>query len=204
MNLLKKKKISARRYRKSITQIIEQLSMALDSLHNFYKCTHLDICPENIVLINAEFFENSDGSITINPNIIPKLIDFGNSKKYENNDKIFECNKQFLSLENEQYLCPEMTQTDMEVDNYYYDAKACDMWAFGMTVYYCYIGQYPFEIMEITKDGSLKKGSGFWCVLNGKLKQILCMDGKLKYINSKILSLMNGLLKVNPELRLTA
>ncbi len=117
---------------------------------------HLDICPDNVLVTHSDFIQSSDGSMNINPNIQIKLKDFGLSEQFEIDNNTFECNKQFLSIETEQYLCPDAKE------NVSYDGRQIDLWAFGMTVFFCYVGSYPYETMEFTNELMPKpaKGSG--------------------------------------------
>eukprot|EP01084_Bolivina_argentea_P035546 65921_1 len=79
---------------------------------------------------------------------------------------------------------------------------------FAILSYYCFIGGYPYEAAEVQNNNhELEIGSCLWAITQGKLKQYLGMDNKLKFVNSKILSLLNGLitlLNINPTERLNA
>eukprot|EP01084_Bolivina_argentea_P159922 278539_1 len=123
----KENKLKLSHYKKCITLILYQLAIVVNLLHNNHKLCHMDIAPENILLKQSDFIQNSDGSIDINPNLHIKLKDFGLAEQFEIDNNTFECTKQFLSLDNEQYLCPDISDKNV------YDGRGIDIWAFGMT-----------------------------------------------------------------------
>ena len=177
----------------------------------------MDLCLENILLINANFteFRNEDGSIdhsrvSINHEISIKIIDFGNSElfrtKLSKSDSInnhveiarntnnvqFMCSKQHLSIENESYLSP-----NYHYDNFY-DARKLDSWSLGLILYFMLIGQHLYSPKDIFIN---KKGSGYWSLQTGHLQTYLKMNNLLRFINPTILSLIKGLLKINENQR---
>eukprot|EP01084_Bolivina_argentea_P035548 65923_1 len=78
----------------------------------------------------------------------------------------------------------------------------------AILIYYCFIGEYPYKVTDITENNQeFEFGSCLWAIKQNKLKQYLAMNNKLKFVNSKILSLLNGLitlLNINPTERLNA
>lgn len=159
----------------------------------------MDLCPENILLVNSDFIEDADdGSVTIKSDVCMKLIDFGVSELFAAKDKKFRCDKEFLSLDNELYRYPHIGDLDD------YDARCADLWMVGMIFYFCFIGKYPYDIIETEMDFEEyemrpKKGSPYGMICEGKLKEYLEEEGLSKYVNSEITNLLTGLLNVDEK-----
>ncbi len=168
-----------------------------------YTASHLDICPENIILSNADFIVkddyngNNDAQLGINLGIEMNLIDVGVREiiKIGAKDQLkqFECmyNTIYLS-ENEQFLLPNK---NILFDN----PQTYDIWGYGMVVYFCFFGAFPYN--KIPHDVA-KPVDRFYAICNGRLKQYLAMENELQCITPKILSLLNGIFNTNPSKRL--
>ena len=159
----------------------------------------MNITIDNIVVNQVEFQQQSgnNGAITINPKIKVKLIDFSVSELFleKKPTQKYECNKYNLSFHYEQYVAPNIHDCD------YYDAKAIDMWAFGMVIYFCFFNQYPYKTKDFYQP---QVDSANYAIITGKLKKYLITHNLSKYINSTILSLVTGLLNVNESHRFNA
>eukprot|EP00488_Nonionellina_sp_1-RS-2012_P001342 TRINITY_DN214_c0_g1_i1.p1 TRINITY_DN214_c0_g1~~TRINITY_DN214_c0_g1_i1.p1 ORF type:complete len:147 (-),score=37.31 TRINITY_DN214_c0_g1_i1:92-532(-) len=108
----------------------------------------------------------------------------------------FLCNKQHLSLDNAQYIAPNVYKQD------YYDASAADMWSLGMVMYFCFVGDYPYKTIQETDFNEPIVGTGYWSIYYNKLTLHLQKQNLLKFINTKTLSLVNSLLIINETKRL--
>eukprot|EP01084_Bolivina_argentea_P119299 211537_1 len=212
-------KLKMKNYQKTIKYLIWQLSVLLQWLHADMSCCHLDICMENIMLLNCNFTQKSDGYVAINPKIQIKLGDFGVSEIFKaNEEKIsFKCTKHHLSLDNEEYLAPQIQ------DNQIYNAKAADIWGLGILIYTCLTGEsvlnynnYSGQMMNLYATGKLKlfdfasnnsvcewTFSLFWMFSDkDKFKIHLQKNKLMKYFNNNTFSLLIGLLNLKEEKRL--
>eukprot|EP01084_Bolivina_argentea_P258212 435215_1 len=119
---ISKNKLTLKKYNKIIKHIFYELSQTLHWLHNSVHCAHLNLSSENILLSNA-FIMNKNGKKILNKSLSVIISEFGCSERFKNN--IFKCNKYALSIDNEQYLSPN-------INNQIYDGTLADTWAFGM------------------------------------------------------------------------
>ena len=121
--LLPKKNFSI----EEIYDIFSNLNRAF-KIMNKNKIVHRDIKLENILIkyINTE-----------KTKFIPKLSDFGFSKKIEEKSK----NTRLGTMNT---MAPEVIQTGI------YDSKA-DLWSLGVIIYYCYFKEYPYKGKDIKK-----------------------------------------------------
>jgi len=168
---------------KTIKYIMWTLTCTLNWLHNDMHCCHLDLNLENIMLQNAEFITNKiDGSITINPNITPKLCDFGRSELFAmKGGDMFQCDKPSMS---------------MYAKNGVYDARSADIFDLGMVLCHCFVG-FNGSTPDINECGSLHDA-----VLNGTLKRYLSMNSMKKKLGDKRISdLLTKLLFVGKSIR---
>eukprot|EP00484_Ammonia_sp_Unknown_P002370 CAMPEP_0197074308 /NCGR_PEP_ID=MMETSP1384-20130603/211042_1 /TAXON_ID=29189 /ORGANISM="Ammonia sp." /LENGTH=662 /DNA_ID=CAMNT_0042513149 /DNA_START=201 /DNA_END=2190 /DNA_ORIENTATION=+ len=76
-------KLKLKAYQKIVKYIFWQLVAVLYWLHRDMKCCHLNLSLENVMLQNAQFTENDDGTVTVNPSISAKLVDFGRSELFK-------------------------------------------------------------------------------------------------------------------------
>jgi len=180
-------------YKKIIKYLLWQLIASIHWLHHDMNCCHLDICPENIVLSNVEFIENTDCTVSISPGIGLKLVDFGVSEIFNNIDQngsvSFQCTKCDISFDNEPYLSPNIREHNS------YDGRAADMWSIGIIMFFVLFGDHPYKTMEESDVG------GYWAIHHGKLKTYLRMENLLNTITPNMLSLLNGLLNVDETQR---
>eukprot|EP01084_Bolivina_argentea_P258213 435216_1 len=114
-------KLDLKKYNQIVKHIFYQLSLTLHWLHNTAHCVHLNLCAENVLLSNA-FIMNTNGK-ELNKHVSVTISEFGCSQRFKNN--VFKCNKYALSIDNEQYLSPN-------INNQIYDGTLADTWAFGM------------------------------------------------------------------------
>ena len=170
----------------------------------------MDLSLENVMLQNADFILSEDGNtVTINPAISAKLVDFGRSElfKVTGNPSDFQCQKFCMSLDSVQYLSPKLYAEEL------YDATKADLWALGMMLYHCCIGDPLYLMIEDTscdededEDDYIvheigHKGTGYWAVQNNMLKKYLQMNNLTKYVNARILDLIVNLLKIKESER---
>lgn len=181
-------------YQKTIKYIMWQLCAVVHWLHNNMHCCHLDLNLENIMLQNAVFTEpNDDGKIGINGDISVKLCGFGVAEVFAGKHGNFDCVKLGSTTGDIQYQSPAMVAEDP------YDARKADVWSLGMILFECMFGEPLYR-----KVGG-PEGSGYWAVMASKLnKYILSNFSNAKFINAKLLLLLNGLLQVDEAQRLNS
>eukprot|EP01084_Bolivina_argentea_P103755 185829_1 len=196
---IQQNRLQLRTYKHCIKHILWQLANTLHHLHNSNKC-HLGICPENILLINSEFIQTENDTVSINPNVTMGLINaqIALSETDQSHNTIFKYNKQFLPSDSTQYICPDILKGSTQ----YYDALSSDIWAYGMTMYYSFIGDHPYTIQSEKRD--TKTGSGYWAMKYGELQQYIRMDNKGQFVNRKIISLLNETLQFDSKNRCNA
>eukprot|EP01084_Bolivina_argentea_P086488 156340_1 len=198
-NYIQNGKLATKVYRKIIKYIIWQLITTIFWLHNDMSCCHLKLCIENISLQNADFIQQSNGKMIVNPCITIKISDFSKTEAFkvnnENNNN-FYCKKYCeLTERGIQYISPELYNEEI------YDARAADMWAIGMILYECVTGQ---PIYNEIKSIEPKRGCGRWAVMNKCIKKYLQQQNLLKNVNIKMLSLINDLLCIDEIQRINA
>ena len=125
--------------------------------------------------------------------------EFDEMDSLQNNINPFLCQKQALFYQNVQYLSPKLYDGDV------YDARKADIWAMGMILYECVIGKPLYKRRNIDiidgKYDKTKVGSGYWSIEQKQITLFLAMNGLTKYVNKKILSLLNGLLDIDENKR---
>ena len=128
-----------------IFNIFSKLNNAFKKMYD-NQIIHRDIKPENILI------KYNDANKTI---FVPKLTDFGFSKelrKYSTSTIVGTF----------QMIAPEI------INKKPYNSKA-DLWSLGLTIYYCYFKEYPYNgknkklIVEALKEGiKLKRAQGLF------------------------------------------
>eukprot|EP01084_Bolivina_argentea_P205144 350515_1 len=154
LEYIKKGQLQLKHYRETIKYLLWRIITAVHWLHTDTKmnCSDLDLCPENIMLSHAEFIRNKNNNnlLEINLQIEMKLIDVGvreiveigakeELKKFE-----YMYNIKYLS-ENNQYILPN---NNILLD----DPQTYDIWAYGMVVYFCFLGKFPYKKIPNTDD----------------------------------------------------
>lgn len=154
---------------------------------------------ESIVLQNANFFNNADGSKRIDPSIMVKLSDFSKSEVFRPTDSTFRCMKHSLiSTNNAQYLSPRLYNEEI------YDARAQDMWSLGMILLHCAVGEPIYDSIGIYEVAQPKRGTGYWAVMTKQLKVYLATNNLTKFVNSKMLQMIQSLLTIEESKRINA
>ena len=82
------------------------------------------------MLDKCNFIEQENGTFTIKPEIGIKLGDFGVAEVFQNDN--FECHKEYLSLDNESKLAPEILTSR---GSHSYNAQKVDTWSLGMILF---------------------------------------------------------------------
>ena len=168
-----------------------QIKVILHWIHDDMNVCHLDLTLENIMLQDSNFIINDKtGMVTINQSITVKLCDFGVSEMFRS-DKMFKCMKHSLFLDDVHYLSPQL------YDEQQFDARSADIWALGMMLFEVSIGRAPYIMPEYKP----KPGSGYWAIQRKQIKQYLLMHDLTRYVNTKMMSLLKGLLDFDESTR---
>eukprot|EP01084_Bolivina_argentea_P245292 410697_1 len=140
--LIHRKKMSFKHYRKIVKNIMWQMVTVFEWLHETAHCCHLDIHSKNLML-TVQFIKQSDGCYKIDDGATVKLCDFGVSElcdlktaNYEKTKKAFELISRKLTIENEYLASP----------------KAYEGEPLGMVFYQCLVGKQlytPQDMWEI-------------------------------------------------------
>lgn len=149
------------------------------------------------MVVNARFItshSDNTGQVKIGKGISIKLVDFGVAELFEG-DK-WQCNKHNLTVENEIYQSPQVYAGDE------YDGRAADCWSLGMLLYQSMSGLRLYGVDDIIK--STKFQTGYWALHQHQLKGYLKRHGLLFVFNKECFSLMEGLLNVDEDERLSA
>jgi len=135
----------------------------------------------------------------IDPSIMVKLSDFSKAEVFKPTDVTFRCMKHSLiSTNNAQYLCPKLYNEEI------FDARAEDMWSLGMILLNCAIGEPLYESIGIFEVAKPKRGSGYWAVMTNQLKVYLATNNLTKFVNTKMLSMVQSLLIIEESTRINA
>ena len=166
-NLWEKLSSTEEIYENEVAIIMEQIFSAIFYIHT-KDLIHNDIRPENIYLI-----KNDDNSLSV------KLINFGSSALYQNNELLINCNGITY------FTAPEA-----------FDGKLnfkCDLWACGIIMYILLTGEPPFDGRDYKE---LKEK-----IIQGKIS----FEGiKWQEISKEAKNLITSLLRNDPLKRISA
>jgi len=178
--LINKGKLGKKDFNKVVKYIAWQMLTILHWLHADMRCCHLNLNAKTIKLKNADYIEESNGHLIINPHIAIKITDFSKAEVFADNN--FLCNNHlFASDSGVQYFSPKKNEDTV------YDAKAADMWSLGQILYLAIVGEPLYQ--SIYEDAHFEALS--------KLKQD-------KRFNGKKLSLITNLLEIDEGKRISS
>jgi len=183
-------------YSEIVKSIMFQIAVTMQWLHDVVHCCHLDLVLENVLLQNADFIKQSDGSLKGNEAISIKLCDFGVSHLCAliMNPSSFQIRKYGLTVDNESLTSPQVYNLQK------YDCRSADIWSFGMILWQCMVGEPLFEPEDVFQ----KTESGYTAICVGSLKEYMTKTNLLKYFDSGALSLLLHSLQYEENKRLNA
>merc|ERR1712228_775615 len=189
--LMRENKLSKSEYHKTIKNLLFQIVSTIHWLHDVMKCTHLNLCLENIMISNAEWIRSTDSLYKMNKDITIKLGEFGVSELCDVGKFKFTKSKSF---ERESLISPQMFEDRR------YDSRCSDMWSMGMIFYECMTGKplYTPEDMWDAPNG------GYLALKQRKLKKYLIEEGNYEQFQGSAMSLLLKLLKRNESKRIKA
>jgi len=137
--------LSFKEYSETVKSIMFQIAVTMQWLHDDVHCCHLDLVLENVMLQNADFIKQSDGSFKRNEAISIKLCDFGVSHLCAliMNPAAFQLTKHGLTVDNEILTSPQIYNVQK------YDCRSADIWSFGMILWQCMVGQPLFDPEDV-------------------------------------------------------
>eukprot|EP01083_Nonionella_stella_P138646 421932_1 len=110
-------------------------------------------------------------------NLNVKVIDFGLTQKFNNNDFRFRGRVGKL-----QYMCPEAYERQV------YDAKAADVYCLGVMLFMMLIGAPPYQAPQ-------SQNAAFNYFVNGRCADVLKHWKRLRLITNDALDLLNNMLR---------
>jgi len=174
--LIEEGKMCQKDWLKTVKFIMWQLTATMRWLHDVYACCHLDLCLENIMVENAVFEQQRDGSYKASQRLNLKLCDFGVAELFDK--KVFRCIKGGLTVDNEPYVAPKVFDNDI------YDARKADAWAMGIILFRLMTNTAPYLAEDIWDDPQ----NGYAAIKEGKLCKFLKMNHvKMSSAASKLL-----------------
>jgi len=193
-------KLAKASYHKILKYIFWQLSVVLYWLHDVAHVCHLNVCSQSIMLANAEFIEDSNGLISINPAVTVKLSDFSKAE-------IFDVTKTMSSKSKTPFGCAKYSiDADIELmspklqTEEVYDARAADCWAFGMMLFTALTNISLTEMLNIDECGC---DLWFDMEMETDIDSFINTRSLEKMLSTKTLSLIKALIVVDETKRMT-
>mmetsp|Transcript_49772 Transcript_49772/g.79352 ORF Transcript_49772/g.79352 Transcript_49772/m.79352 type:complete len:452 (-) Transcript_49772:97-1452(-) len=203
--LIRAGKLKYSHYVKIMKYIYWQIVCTMQWLHVEVKCCHLNLCLQNVVIQNGNFINSHDDSITIDPNIVAKLAGFeygevfgarANADEAKTEKAAFECDKIMDTFRDIQYLSPKMLNEEK------YDAAKADIWALGIMLFHSMTGRPLYDKIEFGGSSNENaENGGYHAAMNGKLGEYLQANHLHKYVNKKMLALLDGMITKDESLR---
>jgi len=199
------KRLSYTKYRQCQQPILLQLIETISWLHGAFKCCHLDLNLDNILVHGVEFEEVDNEKYTIRIAGAPKvkLVDFGLAEIINTPRKPSAF--QFQGAKNGGFnVDPEA----LSVDRSYapdtmrgrYDARGADMWSLGVLMFNIVVGSPLYSASDIWDDPQ----GGYAAVRNGRLREYLAKQKLLGLFERDSFSLLQAMLHKNPNKRISA
>jgi len=148
----------------------------IEFLHN-NGIIHRDLKPQNILIVNR------------NGKYVPKITDFGISKKLDvNKSSVFTnslAGAGTLSYASPEQLCGQTIK------------KNTDLWSFGVIAYWVLLGKLPFNTGNVTVTSEAGRIELFKQITKGEISGLICQ------LNSPWNELVKQCLIVDNEIRIT-
>lgn len=211
-SLMTQGRLSRIDYQKTVKYLFWQMVTTMRWLHDVCHTCHLDLNPANIMLSNAEFVPEYDGSVRVKPSaaISIKLLDFGVAERFtcsasgsatkqqeqrprkSAKDSDFLCDKG--CDKGAQYCCPEI------IDGISYSAKAADCWSLGMILFEMLTGTELYSAEDLWDNAQ----NGFAALKDDCLREYLAQQYLIRCFKRDTLNIVEGLLRYDEEQRLSA
>ena len=139
---LKCKKLDLKYFKKVSKYIAWQICAILYYIHSM-KVAHLKLSDfNNIMIVNGDFIQQKDGSVSINPEISIKICDFGMSELYINHTEKYECYK--TSLVGKPHF-----KSPQEFDERIFNPFKADIWSVGIILFLLSTGSIPLTFSTV-------------------------------------------------------
>jgi len=210
-SLMTQGRLSRIDYQKTVKYLFWQMVTTMRWLHDVCHTCHLDLNPTNVMLRNATFEAEYEGSMRLKPSaaISIKLLDFGVAERFDYSTSTakdqqqrpsaapkvdFTCDKGTFLTSAPQFRCPDM------FDGFSYSAKAADCWSLGMMLFEMLTGEELYAAEDLWDYNT----GGFAALKNNRLRECLTQRGLFRCFKRDTLNIVEGLLRVDEDQRLSA
>jgi len=188
--LIREEKMVLENYKEATKRIVKQIAQALAWLHDEQRVCHMNLSPQNILIVGEPFVAGEKGEVTVSEEIEIRVSDFGVSEQFPATSSSFEWSSFWLR---ERYECtsPQMFE---EVA---FDARKADMFALGSIVYKMATDTFLCRLPDASD-------MGFYVLARNKLDAYIEISGLRKYFDAEISALMMRLLCIDEAKRFSA
>jgi len=182
-------KLSLKQWKLYIHDLMVQISDLVQWLHCQMNVCHLDISLENMLIKGNKFKSDGKGGIRLSRKMQIKICDFGLAEFFD--PKV-----------NPQFICRKYVgKTHYKAPKVYgkkepFDARKADMWSLGVSFFMMMIGAPPYKLPLATDDH-------FPFIEQRDVMAILKRWGRSHYIGKEAESLLNGMLEIDEEQRMS-
>lgn len=178
-----------------------QLAVSLFWMHRDMHTAHLDLTTDNVMLQHCRFeVDPQTNAVTIDTSkLTAKICDFGfaevfafpngddDSDEDEEEASMFACSKSGLTKDH-------MHKAPKAYNGETYDARATDMFAFGVIMFWMFFGRAPFDYVD---------DDGYEALREGALGEYLEGQGLSHFARKAALRMMGGLLELEEAKRMS-
>lgn len=177
-------KLTLKQWNQYLRDLMMQITELLLWLHTRMHVCHLDVSLENMLIKNNKWKYDKSGGIRLSRRMQVKFCDFGLAEYFENND--------FMSTKyvgKTHYKAPKVYAKKET-----FDARAADIWSFGVSFFMMLIGAPPYKLPTDTDDH-------FPYVKKNNVLGILQKWNREHYLNKYTLDMLNIMLCYEEHLR---
>jgi len=187
--LMRDETLALENYKEATKRIVKQIAQALAWLHDEQRVCHMNLSPNNILIVGEPFVVGEKDAVTVSEDIEIRFSNFGLSEQFQTATS-FQCTNFWLK---ESYECTS-PQVFEEVA---FDARKADMFALGSIIYNMATDTFLCRLPD-TSD------MGFYVLARQKLSQYIRISGLRKYFDAEMSALMMRLLDIDEAKRWSA